>query len=265
MASNGEVGRTGRETRLLLLVIAVSVAVLLLLARWRFPTASLSVVTPSAAPLAELTARSTFDEMSRAMTDVMTRVSSALVVVPLDSPADEAGKKPQAARPAAPHEAGVGHFAIGLRVRPDLALVHLHEEPRAAAGRTASPSVVAVDPARDVSLVRVAANADAPDVFSTAVRAFPGMAYVAVIDPTPTGPTIQPVFIGRAEAALDARWSHPLIPIGPVPPLTVGSFVFAVDGRLIGMVLRFNDVPVIVPAQALETVVAALAPPRTPE
>ena len=64
-----------RETRLLLATIAVSVGMLLLLARFRFPEeAGRQTVEPAAAPLERLAARATFDELAGTMADLERRI-----------------------------------------------------------------------------------------------------------------------------------------------------------------------------------------------
>ncbi|HVB38288.1 MAG TPA: hypothetical protein VND92_07105, partial [Vicinamibacterales bacterium] len=65
--------RITRETRLLLLTIGVSVAALLLLARFRFP-AQAPIVNPAPPPLERLAARATYDELATIMAQVQARV-----------------------------------------------------------------------------------------------------------------------------------------------------------------------------------------------
>lgn len=258
--ANGTEPRSGRETRLLVLVVAVAVAVLLLLARWRFPGSDLSVVTPSAAPLAGLAARATFDEMANTMADVIGRVSPLTVVVELD-PADPddsrargqrsavTGSAPDATRPV---------VALALRVRRDLALVHVPEGLTPRNTPETPVNIAAHDTSREIMLIRVAPTIAAPDTLSASVRTFPGFAYVAAVDATSVGPTIQPVFIGRADSVMDPRWSHPLIPASIGTGLTPGTLIFALNSRLAGMVVQTQMGAMIVPAPALETLVQAL-------
>ena len=80
--TNGLQERWGRETRLLVLIVVVSLAVLLVLARFRFPAASIDVA-PSAAPspLANLVSRAAFEDLAEAMASTATRVAPRVVVV----------------------------------------------------------------------------------------------------------------------------------------------------------------------------------------
>src|SRR6185437_9473543 len=72
--------RVPRETRLLLLTIAVSVGALLLLSRFRFP-AQAPIVTPSPPPLERLAARATYDELADIITQLQARLEPGLVVL----------------------------------------------------------------------------------------------------------------------------------------------------------------------------------------
>ncbi len=261
--------QTGRETRLLVLVVGVAAIVLLLLAQWRFPNSNLSVVAPTSAPLAGLAARATFDEMSNALGDVVSRVSPLTVVVPLVAdPAGEGEGKtpaPKIEDESADADSVDGDavprpdaWGLALRVRDDLALMH------APAGLVPSEFsrvvVVGRDEERELLLLR---PLDPPlvaggDVLSGAIRTFPGFTFVAALSATGVGPTVQPVFVGRAESMQDPRWSHALIPAEAGSPLIPGALVFSLNSRFIGMVVG-GDQPMVVPAPAIETLVQGLS------
>jgi hypothetical protein len=270
MVADGTERQTGRETRLLLLVVAVAIAVLLLLAQWQFPGADLSVVSPNAAPLAGLAARATFDEMASTMNDVVSRVSPLTVVVPLVDETSETppapGDAPSPADADAPPDvaspAQAVAWAVALRVRRDLALVHVPAGMRIGAGRDAVVETVERDADREMVLIRVAPSSLVPDTLSASIRMFPSFAYAAVVEATPVGPTVQPVFIGRAETVSDPRWSHPLVPAAVARGLVPGSLVFGLNSRFIGMVVGGQDGSMVVPAPALETMVQALELPE---
>lgn len=71
-----------RETRLLLATIGVSVAMLLLLARFRFPDESTrGTAEPPVAPLERLAARATFDELASTMADLERRLATRVELV----------------------------------------------------------------------------------------------------------------------------------------------------------------------------------------
>jgi hypothetical protein len=276
MAPEGTEPQTGRETRLLVLVVGVSVAVLLLLAQWQFPGASMSSGTPGSAPLVGLAARATFDEMASTMADVVGRVSPLTVAIPLEpvpAPVSVPGKESRsgngadiaAAEQETPATATPAAWTLGVRVARDLALAWIAEGFAVQTSSEPSVSVVAHDVAREMALVRVRASNASPDTLSASVRAFPSFSYAAGIDATPVGPTAQPIFLGRADTVADARWSHPLVPGTVAPGLVPGTVLFSLNGRLIGMVVGRRDAPMIVPAPAIEALVQALMSPETPE
>jgi len=271
MAPDGTEPQTGRETRLLMLVVGVAVAVLLLLAQWQFPGSSMSGVAPGGAPLVGLTARASFDEMAGTMADVIGRVSPLTVAIPLEAlpaalPAGQgrgAGRSGTSAPEAdddvteAPPARPVA-WALAVRVARDLALARLPDGFDVQAGPAATVSVVAHDIAREMVLVRVPASTVSPDTLSASVRSFPSFSYVAAVDATAVGPTAQPVFVGRADTVSDPRWSHPLVPAAIAPGLVPGAIVFSLNGRLVGIVVGGDRGPMVVPAPAIEALVQAL-------
>ena len=132
MATPGFEERSGRETRLLVLVVVVALAVLVLLARFRFPASELTAMTPAPGPLAGLAARATFDEMTSSLTDLLARVAPAITVVPLEKTAEplkngggDKGRGAKAGTDTPAAFAAPARLTPALRLRPDLALVHV--------------------------------------------------------------------------------------------------------------------------------------------
>jgi hypothetical protein len=278
--ANGSEPTSGRETRLLVLVVVVSLAVLLLLARFQFPEANLASVNPSPGPLAGMAARATFEEMSATLAGVLARAAPAVDVIRIEPvPADQAsggargaargvaaGSGASPAVPATTPGAAGPRFAAAVRVRADLALLHVPNGWRPAALRDqAGPiDVVLTDADREIAVVRVPVPAAGPPVLPGSVVGVTGFLYVAAIQGTRSGPTIQPAFVGRAETETDARWSAPLVVLSGNPSVPVGSLVFAIDGRLIGLAGRHDAGVAIVPASALDDAVARLVPGGAP-
>ena len=255
MATDGVQAHRGRETRLLVLVVVVSIAVLLVLARFRFPAATLSAPPPPS-PLAGLSGRAAFDDLAQAMSTLLSRVSGRVVVV-------EVGAEkvaPRTARSGVVPE--ITRRAIALRVGPDVALVHVAPglRPEAFVGDTRPIEVVAAGPKRELALVRLPTSADAGSELGT--DGFSGFAYVGAIEPTAGGPTIQPLFVGRLNAISDPRWPSPVTALGETGAASAGSFLFAVDGRLVGMIVRDGVDASIVSASSLQTAVGELTVQR---
>jgi hypothetical protein len=250
--SNGLQERWGRETRLLVLIVVVSLAVLLVLARFRFPAATLNVAPPAPSPLANLVNRAAFEELAEAMATTATRFAPRVVVVRLEQPPKPTparGGRGAAAEPAPP----VTRLGLGLRVRPDLVLI------RVPAGMTPTTlvsgqlvEIVGADSKREVALIRLPAGADVP--VEPSPEAFTGFAYVGEALPTIDGPTVQPLFIGRTGTRQHDRWPAALTGIDNAGA-SDGSLLFTIAGRLIGMVVRDGGGAAVVPPHVIEAVV----------
>src|SRR5690349_6220298 len=94
-----------RETRLLLLTLAVSVAVLFLLARFRFPERPISELA-APQPLARLARTTTFDDLSATLKDLLQRAGDAAVALRVSDDGTPDGSR----------------LVPAFRVRDDLAL-----------------------------------------------------------------------------------------------------------------------------------------------
>jgi len=252
--------RFSRETRLLLLTLAVSVLMLLLLARFRFPEEQ-GVPTrpdrPPAAPLERLAARATYDELASIVADLERRIAPALVVLRVESSGGDAqGAQPAVSLPS------TSRWVPGVRVRPDavVAMVPLGASVMGLAGSAARPELEAYDPLRALAIVRVPPVADAaPGIWeASAPRELDGR-YVAVVEGTLGGPTLRPTFLGRADSIADVRWDHPLLVLGGALQAPPGSLVFSLDARFVGMSVLEEGSLAVVPAQALRDVVDRLA------
>ena len=262
---NGAEERPARETRLLVLVIVVSLAVLFLLAKFRFPAAGLMSGPPSPGPLERLAARATYDDLAAAIAAVVQRVDSSVIIVQVDAiPPEEKEKNPKEKSAPAPapaaHPLLAARLLPGIRLRPDLALVHVPAGMRVspAQGFSGPTSVFASDLKREIALVRVPTLPESATGIPSVFENFPGFSYVAVVEAAMGGPTARPVFIGRLDTSVDDRWQPSPLLIGGASQAAAGSLLFAVDGRLIGMVLpQFGSLAVVPPA-ALNSVVSEL-------
>jgi|SoiMethySBSTD1v2_1073268.scaffolds.fasta_scaffold10975_5 hypothetical protein len=266
--ANGIEERPGRETRLVVLVVAVSVAVLMLLARFRFPPANLTTVAPTPGPFAGLAARATFDDMAATIAALMTKITPGLAVVPLvpvptDPPVPVKPSAKAPAPPALPPAPPVvpSIFAVAVRVRPDVGVVampagmQLATEPGVAGG----PELIALETARGVASLRLPPPSDTSPAVPDAVDRFSGFAYVAVVTATANGPTLRPVFIGRVDHSPDAAWGAPTVQIGRDSGVPSGALIYALDGRFIGLAIERTGGISIVPAPTLDSVFAAAA------
>lgn len=226
-----------REMRLLLATIAVSVGMLLVLARFRFPDeVARPAADPAPAPLERLAARATFDELAAIMADLERRILPAVVSI--------GGARPDGTS-----------YVPAVRVTPDRAVALLPAEHRlVAAGSDAAPSIVVRDAYRDLVVVEVPPLPDAVPQFPSAATR-PGPRYVAVVESGPATPAIRPVYVGRTDLLTDPRWNEPLRSVAAVQQtLSPGSAVFSLEGVFIGLVAEQRGTVAIVPAAALREI-----------
>lgn len=248
--------RPGRESRLLVLVVGVSLAVLFVLARFRFPASDLTVVTPSAAPLAGLAARATFDDMAGTMSDVLARVSGAIAVIEIAPPESRPKRGEPVPATSAPR------WVPALRVADDVALAHVPAgwQPVTGLNLDGPVQLVAADPRTQIGLVRVPAAGAFPDGLAGAVVGFTGLSYAAVVDATPAGPSVQPLFLGRVYPIPEVGWPQPVSGIAGQSRPAPGNLVFAINGRLIGLVTGTADDARLLSAEALQTLIGQFRP-----
>jgi len=252
--TNGLQERWGRETRLLVLIVVVSLAVLLILARFRFPAARLDVAPPAPSPLANLVSRAAFEELSEAMASTANQIAPRVVVVRI-GPA-RSSSAARAGRGAVDHTNGP-RLALGLRVRPDLALVRVPAGmiPTELIDSTQPVEIVAADSKREIALIRLPPSGDG--TIETVTEPFAGFAYLGEATATRDGLTLQPVFIGRTGTRPHERWPAALTGVDNAS-VSDGSLLFTIEGRLIGLAVRDGASVAVVPPPMIETAVVEL-------
>jgi S1-C subfamily serine protease len=247
-----------RETRLLLLTLLVSVAVLFLLARFRFPARPISeLATPQ--PLARLARTTTFDDLSGTLTELLRRAGETSVTLQVS--AVGAGADGPGAGGVGGVGAGVSRFVPAMRVRDDLALAVLPGDARIEAidgaavsgGSSASP-VLARDEVRGLVLLRVPARANStvPLQPQGDALAFDQPGFVAIMESTPSGPTMRAEYVSRTSTRAHPAWDAAVTVLGlggaqPRP----GAMVFTLAGRFLGLVLPDDAETILVPGDAL--------------
>jgi serine protease Do len=237
-----------RETRLLLATIGVSVGMLLLLARFRFPEETTRPHQEAVqAPLERLAARATYDELAAIMSDLERRVAPSIEVLRLQP------------------ERTAGAFVPAPRLTPDRAVILLGADERVVAGTTAAvPLIVGRDSTRELAVVAVAPPKPGEIVTPRAGPPRPGPRYVAVVEATQQGPVIRPVYVGRTDLLHDPRSNAPLLSIAALQQtVSRGAALFALDGQFIGLASDLGGAMSIVPAESLRTLAeqAQQAPP----
>jgi hypothetical protein len=236
-----------RETRLLLATIAVSVAVLLLLARFRSPEEAARPAADAAPPpLERLAARATYDELAAIMIDVERRIAPSIVVV---------GGQAN----------GAVSYTPAVRVLPDRAVAVLARNRRVVPVSTAqAPQIISRDAVRELIVIQSTARSDAVAIMPS-VAPRPGPRYLTIVEATAQGPAVRPVYVGRTELFADPRWPDSVLAVTAIQQtLPAGSAVFSLDGGFIGLVAESNGTVTVIPASTLLSVVRAVPAASAP-
>ena len=252
--------RSGRDSRLLALVIVIAVAVLFGLARVRFPAPDLRSTPTSSGPLERLAARASYDDLAAAVSAVLQRVAPATVLVDLVEDVAPAlaplKTDPRAQVPPIPPPQR--RRMLGVMVGGGLAMVRVPAGFRVDVqpDSPGSMQLRGTDSAREVALLQLPAPGGAAPGGAAFIS---GFTYVAVIEPALGGPTARPVFVGRVDLVEDERWGSALLVPGGTTDISPGSLVFTLDGQFIGLAVpRPGDAGGLAPMSLLQSAMAVL-------
>jgi S1-C subfamily serine protease len=225
-----------RELRLLLVTMVVSLAVLFVLSRFRFPERP-APAEPAPAPLERLAARATYDELASIIATLQERIAPALVTLRAETTDWPRGTR----------------WVPGVRIAPELAVALLRPHERIVGIGADTAEAIGLDVLRCLVLVNVPpapAFREAPLWQDTALPGEPR--YVAVAEAAPGGAALRPLFVGRAEAHADSRWERPtfVLAAATAPP-SASSALFTLNGRLLGLIAESGGSPVLVPGDAI--------------
>lgn len=241
--AEGDRGRR-REARLLLATIGISIGMLLLLARFRFPEESTRRTSEAAAaPLERLAARATFDELASSMADLERRLANRVEVLRIHP------------------ERAAGEFVPAPRLTTDRAVVLLGATEKIVAGASADvPLVVGRDALRELAVVAVPARPDDLVTPRTGPPR-PGPRYVAVVEAARQGVAIRPVYVGRTDLIQDPRLNTPLLSVVSLQQsVPSGAAIFALDGQFIGLASVTGGGMTVVPGESLRTLAQQAQP-----
>lgn len=226
---------TGRDTRLLALVLVIAVAVLFGLARFRYPSSTLAPVPQT--PLERLAATGSFEDLAAAIRTTLATATPSVLLVDLESDP-----------PATPV---VRRRVAAIRMRAGAAVVHVP----AGFHIVAPADVVIRSPEADRQLaILTIASVDGTSPPTRPAADFDGLTYTAVIEAASAGPTARPVFVGRVEK-LDGQWGAPVFVPPPGDALAPGSLVFTLDGRFVGLASASDAGVVLIPHAALASLI----------
>jgi serine protease Do len=232
-------GRVSRETRQLLGIVLLSMAVLWVLARVRFPDRP---ATPNPVPpvLAQLVPPSPFDAISSSIADLQRRVLPGVARIELS-----AGRRDW--------ENGSDSIAIarvGLRFRDGLALAIAPPGTAEQLLESPPPDVVAFDPASALTIVRVAQGA-VPEWPSWSPADGETPRFLAAVEATSGEVSLRPVFIGSLFAVDSAAWESVVWPMPRQTGVQPGTLMFTIAGSFAGIAVEHQGGAALVPAATL--------------
>jgi hypothetical protein len=222
-----------RETRLLLTIVLISLSMLWVLARIRFPGRP-STPNPVAPVLAQLAPPSALEDIASAVAQLTPRLEGILTPVEVQR-AGALGTRPQRGVVAA------------MRVADGVA-VALTED---TIGSQAAPGSGLVLAARDAAS-QLAVFKVPPDDESALGRWTPrGLQYprfLIAADVSRDGTSLRPVFIGSLDSIVSPLWDGPIWAVPDHTDLHHGAFLFTVEGEFAGLASARDGRLTIVPA-----------------
>jgi hypothetical protein len=230
-----------RDTRWLLEIVLVSIAMLWVLARLRFPD---RVPTPNPVPpvLAQLTPASPLDDIAASVAQLEPRLAPLLVAVDVE--------------PQMPSNSRATRAVVSaLRFRDDLAVALL---PGGIDDRVAGATEIARDAASQLVVVRVPGNAAAA-LSTWTPRRLPYPRFLIGAAVSRSLVSFRPVFIGSLQPAPSPTWRGSIWTLPPPVDVVPGTFLFTMDGALAGLSVEREGRRVVVPADAVLTIADRLA------
>jgi hypothetical protein len=261
MPGDASTTRVSRETRLLLVTITISLLVLLLLSRLRFPEAP-SIVEALPPPLERLAARATYDELAGIVASLKRRISPNLVVIRLASRVDTQPRVLADVLGSTPSDETFRHVPA-LRVSETTAFAALGSDARIVGlvgkpAGTDTAELIATDTMRRLSLLRVTPSGpdSLPQLTLSDLETPP---YVVVVEGTRAGLTFRPVFIGTDDRFSDPRWERPLLAVSSIALTSHGALVFSLEGQFLGCAVVEDGTLAIAGARDILAAVASLS------
>jgi len=223
--------RVSHETRLLLATVIVSVSVLWVLARIRFPEQA-AARNPIPQVLTQLLPAPGFDDLAATVSRAAPRLAASLVATRIPSPV--------------PHR--IDGVMPGLRIRREVAASVW--APLDSEAGWAVPGMLRRDTASGLTLVRVTDGAPSP-LESGTVRGSSFPRYLLASDVASGGVSLRPVFIGSVYETASPAWSAPVWAIPVQSDVAPGTILFTMEGALAGVVSLLDGTPILVPGETM--------------
>ena len=230
-----------RDTRLLFVVILISVAILWVLARIRFPDRP-QTPNPVGPVLAQLAPPSAFEEMADTVAQIAPRVHESLVsldVVGQSESGSERGTLP------------------ALRFRDDLAVALMPSATASAGTAEGGGTEIARDPVSHLAVIRVGGAGRPLPIWSPRRLEYPR--FLLAADASDAGRSLRPVFVGTLNPVTSPIWSGSIWALPASSEIAAGTFVFTVQGEFAGLAVERDGGHALVPAATVVAVADRLA------
>jgi membrane-associated protease RseP (regulator of RpoE activity) len=238
-----------RETRLLLVMILVSLGALWVLARLRFADRPVSP-NPIAPVLTQLGPPPVFEQLSSALFQVQTDLVPFVIGI-------------ETRRPISSGHQGA-YTVAALRFGAEIAIAMLGDAPIADDDTDLRPAaeVVARDPATGLAVLHVMTRSvyrdpgSAPAMWSPRRPGSPR--YLVAAEVTGDAVSGRPVFVGPLQAIASPVWGEMIWALPADTDLSPGTFVFTAEGAFAGLVADTGGGLTLVPGDAVKNLVERL-------
>jgi hypothetical protein len=226
-----------RETRLLLTIVLISLSMLWVLARIRFPGRP-STPNPVSPVLAQLAPPSALEDIASAVAQLTPRLEGVLTPVEV---------QPRIAVLATAQEREV---IPALRVRDGMAVALTDQAIAEATAGGTGMEVVAQDSASQLTVFRVPAD-DGPELTKWSPRGLQYPRFLIAADVSRDGTSLRPVFIGALDSIVSPLWDGPIWVVPAHTDLHKGAFVFTAEGEFAGLTIEREGKLAIVPSDVV--------------
>jgi hypothetical protein len=217
-----------RETRLLLTIALVATAILWVLARLRFPE-RVSTPNPVTPVLAQLSPPGAFEDIAASLNQMRSRLAPALLRVAVGAPGGQ-----------------MSGTATALRFRDHLAVLLLPD----AGARVALESIAFAEVGRDrasgLAVLRIPEADFSPVVVGVLRRPEAARILLAAVASGGTI-TLRPLLLDALTPVEDPIWGGTVWAVPEQVRLEPGTFLFSMDGALVGVAARSGPSDAIVP------------------
>lgn len=258
MNGAGREERPGRESRLLMLVVLVAIIVLMVLARFRFPAADLTTMTPVANPLERLAARAPLEDVTEAVSGVLQKVTPWLAVVQLEPPGEALEGTPPSDAPDPPEATPLG-WVPAVRVSDDLAVFGRDGQVTAGAVLDEVDRPLVIEPAVDSGFAFVPLAPGTVPASLMPSDDLPAFSFVVAVEAGRGGLSARPLFLGRLDPVEFPPVSSFVLVAAGDPGLSPGDVLFTFSGQFVGLVIAHDRGLAIVPPRALSAAAERVA------